>query len=299
MNISKIRTEVYFPNLNSQKNTVKGIIEENPSDCTVIIQYTPNTKKCILIDTGKKGQGKEIIIPFLISKNINYIDYIWISHFHFDHFGGLGELIDCPDINIGAIAYTPISDNLIEKGDDTLLSIRLWKSLKKSLESSNIDIINIYNCFVGCVFKIGKYMNITILNTQDYDYTGVCGKNFNTNCTSMVIMIEVDNFKMIFAGDAYSSQLDNIAEDFNDELNGTFLYKVPHHGGPYSLSEKFTECCCPEIIVVTCNRALGLSYTGLEDNLKYYANSAKFCLRTDKIEDISIIIENGKYELRY
>lgn len=62
-------------------------LDVGQGDCTLI--KTPKGK-CILIDGGEGGEekydyGKNIVIPYLLDKKINKIDYIIISHFDSDH----------------------------------------------------------------------------------------------------------------------------------------------------------------------------------------------------------------------
>ncbi len=47
--------------------------------------------KTYLIDVGKKGQFQKVIKPYLLRHGINRLDYIYISHDHFDHSGGLKD----------------------------------------------------------------------------------------------------------------------------------------------------------------------------------------------------------------
>ena len=58
----------------------------------------------MLVDCGGGGdwdQGRLSIAPFLWSKGITRIDGIVITHPHFDHFGGLGYLLD--EFEVGAL----------------------------------------------------------------------------------------------------------------------------------------------------------------------------------------------------
>ena len=63
-------------------------------DSTLII--TENNKK-ILIDGGGQENynvGENILLPYLLDRNINKIDYIIISHLDSDHFKGLIYVIE-------------------------------------------------------------------------------------------------------------------------------------------------------------------------------------------------------------
>ena len=72
------RLEIYF-------------VDVGQGDCTLI--KTP-TNKTILIDGGGSefgsfDVGERILLPYLLDRRINNIDYILISHLDSDHIGGL------------------------------------------------------------------------------------------------------------------------------------------------------------------------------------------------------------------
>ena len=64
-------------------------IDVGQGDSCLIV--TPN-KKTILIDGGGSENydvGKNVLVPYLLSRRIKHLDYIMISHFDTDHVGGL------------------------------------------------------------------------------------------------------------------------------------------------------------------------------------------------------------------
>lgn len=62
-----------------------NLIDVGQGDSTLI--QTPNNQK-ILIDGGGSEEydiGKNVVIPYLLSRKINKLDYLIISHFDTDH----------------------------------------------------------------------------------------------------------------------------------------------------------------------------------------------------------------------
>ena len=59
-------------------------------DCFLII--APSGKH-ILIDAGKNGMGEGVVLPYLRDLGINSLDYVFASHYHRDHIGGIDEVV--------------------------------------------------------------------------------------------------------------------------------------------------------------------------------------------------------------
>ena len=73
-------------NIKLNKNLEINFLDVGQGDSCLII--SPNNKK-ILIDGGEKTKdydyGKKVVLPYLLDKKINSLDYIIISHFDSDH----------------------------------------------------------------------------------------------------------------------------------------------------------------------------------------------------------------------
>ena len=67
-----------------------------------------------MIDTGQYYYVKRTLIPFLKRKHISYIDSILITHPHFDHYGGLVELMKS-EIKIGRVYMNMPTKEQMEK----------------------------------------------------------------------------------------------------------------------------------------------------------------------------------------
>ena len=70
-----------------------------------------NNKSTIIIDTGERGQGKDIL-QYMENNDIKGIDMMFITHFDKDHVGGAAKLIG--NTEVGEI-YTP---SYVKPSDD-------------------------------------------------------------------------------------------------------------------------------------------------------------------------------------
>lgn len=65
-----------------------------PIDSNCYIVYEDDNKSCIVIDPGTEGSTE--IIEFIDSKNL-ILDYVILTHEHFDHIAGVNSLIEYAD----------------------------------------------------------------------------------------------------------------------------------------------------------------------------------------------------------
>ncbi len=140
----------------------------------------------ILIDPGfssKYPLGKSFLLrnflrltyPFKVfaqigdllkNDGINHIDYIYITHFHVDHFSGLRELVSESEIKIGKI-FTDL---------EGLNKISSYKSVfygldKKLLKGVEVKVVP------ECTFKSGNYHPFNIVpdgSIQCFNFSGHC-----------------------------------------------------------------------------------------------------------------------------
>lgn len=176
-------------------------------DSTLII--TPHNKT-ILIDGGGSefsdfDVGENTLLPYLLDRRINKIDYIMVSHFDTDHSLGFAKIIE--NIDVSAIL---LSEQF--KGNDN------DKQIVSMAKKKNIKLIYV---------KAGNVLNIdgiklTILHPQKELMTD---NALNNN--SIVCKIEYKSFSMLFTGD-----IEKEAEELllNKKINlKADVLKVAHH----------------------------------------------------------------------
>lgn len=241
---------------NFDKNNYVYFIDVGQGDSALIV--TKNNKS-ILIDTGGKvGSNyslmKSNVIPFFKSIGIRKLDYLFITHGDYDHAG----------YGIDLINNFNVKNRFTNKGK--------YNSLEKKLDvkSFNDGYIKIDN------------VEIYSLNSKLYN---------NENSDSLVLLIIIDNYKLLFMGDASISTEKDIMNNY--DIGDVFLLKVGHHGSKTSSSEEFINNVNPmySIISVGKNNKFGHPNKEVLDNL----NNSKI-YRTD--QDGSIMFKIKKDKLR-
>jgi len=66
------------------------VINVGQGDSFLIV--SPTGKK-ILIDAGNNGKRTGNVLPYLSSLSITSLHYVFASHYHADHVGGLDEVV--------------------------------------------------------------------------------------------------------------------------------------------------------------------------------------------------------------
>jgi beta-lactamase superfamily II metal-dependent hydrolase len=72
-------------------------IDVEQGDATLFI--SPNGKT-LLVDSGGNGKG-ERIKAVMQDAGVSKIDHFLCTHYHDDHYGGIDELADDPDLKVG------------------------------------------------------------------------------------------------------------------------------------------------------------------------------------------------------
>lgn len=190
-------------------------------DSTLIV--TPKNKK-ILIDGG---EGKNnILLPYLLDRRINKIDYVMISHFDSDHCNGLIEVIE--KINVKNIIISRQSEESEEYKN--ILNIIKQKNIKVRIVKEKDKIF------------IEKDLYMEILNpAEKLEF-----QDLNNN--SIVAKLIYINFSMLFTGDIEKVE-ENLADKYKNNLKSTVL-KVSHHGSKTSSSEEFLKYVKPRIALI-------------------------------------------------
>ncbi len=246
---------LYF-RCNFDKNNYVYFIDVGQGDSALIV--TKNNKS-ILIDTGGKvGSNyslmKSNVIPFFKSIGIRKLDYLFITHGDYDHAG----------YGIDLVNNFNVKNRFTNKGK--------YNSLEKKL---NIKSFN--NSYI----KIDN-VEIYSLNSKLYN---------NENSDSLVLLVIIDNYKLLFMGDASINTEKDIMNNY--DIGDVFILKVGHHGSKTSSSEEFINSVNPKysIISVGKNNKFGHPNKEVLDNLrgsKIYRTdidgSIMFKIKTDKLK---------------
>lgn len=197
------------------------------------------TRGCrVLVDggsTSEKELGKRRLEPFLKSKGVSKLDYVFVSHGDADHISGIVYLLESvPDIEISNLilpclseddeAYEPLKKLTVSRGGKVFLM-----AAGESLENGRLRI--------SCL------------------YPGREDPAADRNEQSLILKADYGDFHMLLTGDTSSEAearlLEQLGTDTADTLGEIQVLKAAHHGSGTSSSQAFLEAAAPRWTVVS------------------------------------------------
>ncbi|OGL47848.1 MAG: hypothetical protein A2161_19550 [Candidatus Schekmanbacteria bacterium RBG_13_48_7] len=226
----------------------------------------------ILIDGGYQEQGANVLKYLEQHCRKKSLDMMICTHPHPDHIGGLITI---------AKNYTVHS--LISNMDFTLndqLSVLKEIVSKKNQNSQTIALTR------GSVIYPVQDVKITVLNPQKI--------TDDLNYSSLVLMVEIFKFKILFGGDIEETGEKELTEIMGHNLRAHIL-KLPHHGNSGYCD--FINSVKPLIGIIS----VGENEWGAPNlqTIKTLDENKTLILRTDKAGGIILqLFKNGRIKIK-
>lgn len=223
-------------NINNLQTKIVGELQIHTinvahGDSTLII--TPNNKT-ILVDTGHYVHRGRLVRNYLRAHNIDKLDYLILTHPHWDHIGGVKNILSTYETNkngVGEILNTNTkhTTNTYENYIDSLNNYT--GEINQISESDKLD--------------IDDKLDINILNPE---------KNVDEeriiNDTAIVIHISYEDTSIILPSDIEEYSEKRLAKKYGDKLKSD-IYKLSHHGNKSSSTSEFINAINPDIGIIS------------------------------------------------
>jgi beta-lactamase superfamily II metal-dependent hydrolase len=222
-------------------------IDVEGGQSTLIV--TPDHRS-LLIDTGWAGNGTGFnpgnprdardanrIVAAAHDAGIKRIDYLYITHFHTDHDGGVKELSQL--IPIGTfIDHGAPSDGAVNGSDDTKRAFEAYAAVRakgQHLEPQPGDRLPLTGVEAIIVASAGSVISKPLAvaggtNTACQEHAIPAGDTFE-NPRSTGVVIRYGQFRFLDLGDLTGQPLFDLACP-KDLVGPVDAYLVAHHGGP-------------------------------------------------------------------
>src|SRR5690554_2656060 len=252
--------------LSSAENLQIHYIDVGQGDSILIQIPGPHS---MLIDAGEQTSGSDVV-SYIQNQNIDKLDIVIGTHPHADHIGGLISVLE--EIKV---------EKVIDSG--RVHTSKTYENYLTLIDQKNIQ------------FELGRAGQTFKLGDAQFQILHPDHVNYDLNNCSVVILMQYEDVKFLFTGDAEEAAETSILSSF-DNINAQIL-KVGHHGSRTSTTSSFLSAITPKIAIIMCgeNNRYGHPHNETiskikQENIKIY--------RTD-IHGNIIIDTNGKnYEIK-
>lgn len=180
------------------------------------------TNETILIDASIKDASNKII-NYLREENVSKIDYVFATHPHSDHIGGMSAVIKAFDIGQiympKAVTTTKTYENLLLTIKDKNLKIKTAKAGNTIIDTDDLKLV------------------VLAPNQDSYE---------SLNNYSIVLKLTYKEKSFLFMGDAETLSEKEITGDVEADV-----LKVGHHGSRTSTSQAFLNKVNPSYAVIS------------------------------------------------
>lgn len=206
------------------------MIDVGQADSFLFVQ----NDKVALVDCGTRETG-ENVVKHLKKLGIEKIDYLFGTHPHDDHMGGMYDII----------TNFEVSKIILPKVKTGEVTTNWYLKLMKEIKNGEYEV---ENPEVGTIYNIGNAeMKVIGPISQPED---------NLNNYSTVLKVSFGKIDVIMTGDAETSVEKEILES-GENIDAEIL-KVGHHGSNTSNSKKFLDKVSPDYALISAE--LGNSY---------------------------------------
>lgn len=204
-------------------NLILTMINVGQADSFLFVQGD----KIALVDCGTRSTGKDVV-EYLKNQGITKIDYVFGTHPHDDHMGGMYDVIT--NFEIGKIILPKIKPQEV--------TTNWYLKLMKEITTGNYTLEYVE---LGTMYALGDAtMQVIgpIVEPKD-----------NLNNYSTVLKVSFGKMDIIMTGDA-EKEVEAAILQTNADLEAEIL-KVGHHGSDTSSSQAFLEAINPDYALIS------------------------------------------------
>ena len=230
----------------------------------------------ILIDGGCSGYdriGPDTIEPYLLSKGINKLSLVIISHADSDHVNGIEYLIS----GESKVSVRKLMLPAMGRSDEKYLSLR----------ENGVPVVYAER---GKEVRAGN-MSLRCLQSATESFA-----ENDTNRQSSVFLLDFKGFRMLFTGDITKEDELLLCGLYGDkeEFTGIDILKAAHHGSRTATSESFIKTLRPEYAVLSYGSGNRFGHPH-EETLNTLSGCGVKMLETAKMGAVTIKVDEAGY----
>lgn len=233
-----------------------------------------------LVDGGSsdvKEAGKYRLIPYLKYHGIRYIDGIFISHAHEDHYSASLELLQSScGISVGTVFFSEMAEK--NEAYDVLREAA-YRSGSRITYIRQGDRIRAGDLSLFCLYPSGK---LTVTDENE---------------ASMVLYATLRGYTMLLTGDSTENCDAAVMQAMKQNgMREVDCLKVAHHGAKTSSSASLLTYIRPKLALISCGRDNSYGHPHRE-TLDRLADCGSQVVRTDEAGEIAVQIRKRKVQL--
>ena len=211
------------PAVDAEGELILTMIDCGQADSYLFIQNGVTA----LVDCGTRSTGDDVV-EYLKSQGITKLDYVFGTHPHDDHMGGMQDVIT--NFEIGQIIMPEIKAGEVTAN---------W--YMKLINELGKDSYDVHYAKLGDVYNLGDATMEVIGPISE--------PNDNINNYSIVMKVSFGQMDIIMTGDAEVDVEEEILKS-GANLDAEIL-KVGHHGSDTSTSDEFLDAIDPEYALIS------------------------------------------------
>lgn len=265
---------------------------------SIILEWENNNKRCIGIIDSNLYQGRNPVLEYLSQVNISCIDFIILTHFHYDHFSGMADIFHyCykNKISIKFFLHT-FASIVLNIYDEIFTSQKVQSATELFMKQyDTVDsLINekvLINCYTKDI-KLSDNITLSFLAPSGKQYEKIAKQvsrkknrlvftQADINKLSTIMCLQFKKRAILFTSDAVKQNFRTIRGKINQKLE---LIQIPHHGSKANIDEPFWDSIdktdkCKAVISVgddPKNKLPDVDAVEYFDTSGYYIHSTNF-----------------------
>lgn len=247
-----------------------GVVYLNAGQGDATIVRLPNGK--VMVIDCNIDNSPENIAEYLRNAGVKRIDYLVITHPHYDHMSGMKEIVD--NFEVGEVWTTRFRRTKESESQESYEKFKEYHVQLKRLNNKGTKII-IPSAKNEPAVEEGK-LKIKVLGPS----YGSQGKNEDIHEESMALQIKFGKTSMVFTGDTPNSGLERIRNYYN--IKNTTVWHASHHGSREGASEEVLREANPKYTVIPVGKGNYHGHPHAEAKKIYGKYTEKKVYRTDE-----------------